>query len=119
MRRENRGVSRVLRLANPVSPIPIVSRGAEVERLVGQPGDTAGATRGADFVFRFHESAANAPQLCRYGRVRSGRSSAEFQVAGSAVSEIAKVRGSDDFSATPAETCAADPKGRRHFLFFS
>jgi hypothetical protein len=29
-----------------------------------------------------------------------------------------KLGGSDDFSATPAETCAADPKGRRHFLFF-
>jgi hypothetical protein len=30
-----------------------------------------------------------------------------------------KLGGFDDFSATPAETCAADPKGRRHFLFFS
>jgi hypothetical protein len=29
-----------------------------------------------------------------------------------------KLGGSDDFSATPAEICAADPKGRRHFLFF-
>jgi hypothetical protein len=28
-----------------------------------------------------------------------------------------KLGGFDDFSATPAETCAAVPKGRRHFLF--
>jgi hypothetical protein len=28
----------------------------------------------------------------------------------------AKLKG---FSATPAETCAAVPKGRRHFLFFA
>jgi hypothetical protein len=35
------------------------------------------------------------------------------------VSETAEARGFDDFSATPAETCAAIPKGRRHFFLFS
>jgi hypothetical protein len=39
--------------------------------------------------------------------------------AGSVVFEtVEALRGFDNFSATPAETCAAVPKGRRHFLFF-
>jgi hypothetical protein len=111
MLRENRGVSRILRFANPVGPSPIVSRGAEVERLVGRR--------------RSDERVWSVQILFADFRIelltrRNFEGEAVFETAEAPRSfDLRTPRSSDDFSATPAETCAAVPKGRRHFLFFS